>query len=475
MPTLKPRAVVACVLMLFALWMTTDGRNGFAAQAPAPAADHLKPVSGGTLTIAMSFGTQIDTNSVLQIGLNQFGLFIHDGLFDWGPDGKPKPMLVKEEQLSPDGLTVTWKLQPNVKFHDGTPFNAQAVKFNLERKIEKKQSPYDLLPFKTVEVVDDLTTRIKLDRPYPALNAVLANRSLSMYSPTFVQKVGDEALKTQQIGAGPFILTEFKPNEVIRMKKNPDYWQKGMPYLDEVVIKIVSDPNTRATMLASGDVDMSMYLSSPDIEKFRKTKGLKILEGTGSQQYYITMNTLKPILSDVKVRQAFNYAVDKEGIVKNVYLGNAKVGQAMFATPALEGFAPAGTYAYDPKKAEALLDEAGWKMGSGGIREKNGQKLTVDMWTTKGNTSGDYEISELVQGMLKAVGVDCKLTLMEPATFNPRISLPPEKAEYDLVSCGFNAPTGQRGLRASTCSTAARRSRPGTTTGPTTPTPKSTR
>src|SRR5512133_743518 len=208
---LRSRAVRTLALAVFATWALAAcqpappaAENKPTAQPPAsqPAASQPtaaqqapagQPVSGGTLTIAMSFGTQIDTNSVLQIGLNQFGLFIHDGLFDWGPDGKPKPMLVKEEQVSPDGLTVTWKLQPNVKFHDGTPFNAQAVKFNLQRKIEKKQSPYDLLPFKTVEVVDDLTTRVKLDRPYPALNAVLANRSFSMYSPTFVQKVGDEA------------------------------------------------------------------------------------------------------------------------------------------------------------------------------------------------------------------------------------------------------------------------------------------
>ncbi len=401
-----------------------------------------QPVSGGTLTIAMPFATQVDTNSVLQVNLYEAGLYFHDGLFDWGADGKVKPMLVKEEQVSSDGLTVTWKLQPNVKFQDGTPFNAEAVKWNLERKIQKKQSPYDLLPFKTVEVVDDLTTRIKLDRPYPPLDAVLANRSFSMYSPTFAKKVGDEGLKTQQVGVGPYILTSFNPNEGMTLKKNPDYWQKGLPYLDQIDIKIVNDPNTRATMLASGDADVALLLSSPDIEKFKKTKGITVLEGQGSQQYYITMNTRRPGLDDKRVRQAFNYAVDKEGIVKNVYLGGAKVSEAMFATPSLEGFTSAGAYPYDPEKAKALLDEAGWKMGSSGVREKDGKKLSVNMWTRKGSTPGDYEISELVQGMLKAVGVDCKLTLLEPATFNPRVSVPPEKAEYDMVSMGFNAPTG---------------------------------
>ncbi len=254
--------------------------------------------------------------------------------------------------------------------------------------------------------------------------------------------MGDDGLKTQQSGAGPFILTSFVPNEGLRLKKNPNYWQKGLPYLDEVYIRIVNDPNTRATMLAAGDADVALNLSSPDIQRFKQAQGIRVLEGPGSQQYYIVMNSRRPGLNDKRVRQAFNYAVDKEGIVQNVYLGGARVAQAMYATPVLEGFSPAGAYPYDPAKAKKLLDEAGWKVGSGGIREKDGKKLTVDMWTRKGSTPGDYEISELVQGMLKAVGVDCKLTLLEPATFNPRVSVAPEKSEYDMVSMGFNAPTG---------------------------------
>ncbi len=432
--------ILVVVLISLAAWGVADGTNGLAGQAPA--ADHLKPVYGGTLTIVMPFATQVDTNAVLQVNLNEAGLYFHDGLFDWGPDGKVKPMLVKEKQVSTDGLTVTWKLQPNVKFHDGTAFNASTVKWNLERKIQKKQSPYDLLPFKAVEVVDDLTARVKLDRPYPALDALLANRSFAMYSPSFAQKVGDDGLKTQQSGVGPFILTSFVPNEGLRLKKNPTYWQKGLPYLDEIYIRVVNDINTRATMLAAGDADVGLHLSSPDFQRFSQAQGVRVLEGPGSQQHYIVMNTRRPGLNDKRVRQAFNYAVDKEGIVQNVYLGGARVAQAMYATPVLEGFSRAGVYPYDPEKAKKLLDEAGWKMGPSGVREKDGKKLTVDMWTRKGSTPGDYEISELVQGMLKAVGVDCKLTLLEPATFNPRVSVPPEKSEYDMVSMGFNAPTG---------------------------------
>jgi peptide/nickel transport system substrate-binding protein len=342
---------------------------------------------------------------VLQINLNEAGLYFHDSLFDWGPDGKVKPMLVQQKQVSADGLTVTWKLQPNVKFHDGTPFNAAAVKWNLERKIQKKQSPYDLLPFKSVEAVDELTARVKLDRPYPALDAVLANRSFAMYSPSFAQKVGDDGLKTQQSGAGPFILTSFVPNEGLRLKKNPNYWQKGLPYLDEIYIRIVNDINTRATMLAAGDADVALRLSSPDINRFRTAQGIRVLEGQGSQQYYIVMNTRRPGLSDRRVRQAFNYAVDKEGIVQNVYLGAARVAQAMYATPSLDGFAPAGAYPYDPDKAKKLLDEAGWKPGADGIRQKDGARLRLKITTTTGNKLREM-VQQVLADQMKRVGVE---------------------------------------------------------------------
>ena len=413
-----------------------------AATTSAAVASNAQPVPGGTLTWAAPFGTNIDVMAVLQTGVNQFGLWAYDGLFDWGPDQKVHPLLVKEEQVSADGLTVTWQLQQGVKFHDGTPFNAEAVKWNLERKINKKYSPFDLLPFKTVDVVNDTTTRLKLDHPYAGLGAVLANRSFAMYSPTFVEKNGDDAMKTQACGTGPYMVTDFRTNEGIWFKKNPEYWQKGLPYFDNVVIKIVQDANTRSTMLASGDADVATEIPAPDFQRFKTTPGIKVIEGLGSQQWYITMNTQRPGLDDKRVRQAINYAVDKDGIVKTIYLGSAKPAQAMFATPALDGFTSAGIYEYNPDKAKQLLDEAGWKLGSDGVREKDGKKLAPDIWCTKGSTAGDYEITELVQGQLKNVGIGAKLTVLDNATFNPRVSVPPQDSQYDMVSLGFNDPSG---------------------------------
>src|ERR1051326_8286956 len=130
-----------------------------------------------------------------------------------------------------------------------------------------------------------------------------------------------------------------------------------MPYFDNVVIKIVQDANTRATMLAAGDADVATEILAPDFQRFKSTPGIKVLEGLGSQQWYITMNTQRPGLDDKRVRQAINYAIDKEGIVKSIYLGSAAPAQAMFATPKLDGFSSAGVYEYDPAKAKQRSEE----------------------------------------------------------------------------------------------------------------------
>jgi len=409
---------------------------GSVAGQSVPAA---KPVSGGTLTVAyVPAATHIDVNAANIATLNEVAHYFHETLFDRDAKGKLVPLLVKDEQVSADGLTITWKLQPGVKFHDGTPFNAAAVKWNLDRKIQKKQPLFDMLPLKTVVAADELTVRVSLTRPAPSLNAFLSDKTFSMYSPTFAEKVGDDGLKQQASGTGPFSVAEFRPNAYLRLKKNLDYWQKGLPYLDEVVFKVVPDINARATMLLARDADMALALSAADMQRLAETKGFQVLQQMGSHQYYITINTRRPALNDVRVRQALNHAVDKDGISKAVFLGKAVAATAPYINSTVDGYVNVGTYRYDPERAKQLLDEAGWKVGSSGIREKDGKPLRLELITRKGSVPGDYETAELVQGMLNAVGVDSKLVVLESATFISRVTKPVEQADYDLMSFSIN-------------------------------------
>lgn len=412
------------------------------AAPPAPAAQPA-PTPGGTLTIAfVPLATHIDTNSVNISTVNELGHYFYETLYDRDGTGKVKGLLVKEDQISADGLTWTWKLQPDVKFHDGSPFNAAAVKWNFDRKTQKRQPLWDLLPFKSVDVVDDLTVRVTLTRPAPNLRSILVTKTYSMYSPAFQQRVGDDGLKTQASGTGAFTVVEFRPNEVVRLRKNPNYWQKGLPYLGEIVFRVAPDINARSTMLEAGDADMALGLSIPDLQRLRTRRGLKVQGALGSQQYYIAINNRKPPLNDVRVRRALNHAVDKEGIIKAVFLGTAKIATAVYINQTVEGYVNAGTYPYDQDKARKLLDEAGFTVGPGGVRQRDGRPLSLELITRKGGGPGDFETAELVQGMLKAVGIDVRLTVLESATFIPRVTLPPERATYDLVNLAVGTFTG---------------------------------
>ncbi|MBI4277030.1 MAG: hypothetical protein HY660_01120, partial [Armatimonadetes bacterium] len=176
---------VACVTVLAGL------SSGLGPALGAPATP--RPVSGGTLTIAyVPFGTDLDVNARNLSSLNEIAHYYYETLFDRDGQGKIIPLLVKQQQVSADGLTVTWTLQSGVKFHDGAPFNAAAVKWNLERKIQKKQPVFDHVAIKSVQAVEDLTVRVTLARTQPTLPGDLATNTFSLYSPALADKVGDD-------------------------------------------------------------------------------------------------------------------------------------------------------------------------------------------------------------------------------------------------------------------------------------------
>jgi ABC-type transport system substrate-binding protein len=168
-----------------------------------------------------------------------------------------------------------------------------------------------------------------------------------------------------------------------------------------------------------------------------------VLEVVGSRQYCIYINTRRPLVSDVRVRQALNYAVDKESIIKTVLLGNGQPARAWLFGPKVNGFTNTGGYPYNPDRARSLLDEAGWRLGPGGIRQRDGQPLRLIYVTRKGGAPGDFEIAELVQGMLRAVGVDVQLTVADSATLLARLNAPGGvQVEYDMLNLANNTFTG---------------------------------
>lgn len=398
---------------------------------------------GGSLTITFSPTTNdIDVQSHNTGTVNEVAHYHYETLFDRVEDGVQN-LLVQDAEASEDGLNHTWRLQQGVTFHDGSDFNAEVVKWNFERKVNNKLPLWDLIPWDTIEVVDEHTIDVTLTRPYPGIFGVLAAKTYSMYSPTFVERVGDDGVKNQASGTGPFKVDEYIPNEIVRMSRYENYWQEGLPYLDEVIFRVVPDRNTRATMVESGEAGMSLGVSIQDIERFLTTDGIQVMQGIGSQQAYITMNNRKPPLDDVAVRQAINYAIDKEGMIQAVYLDKyARVAKAVYVNPTIDGFVEAGSYDYDPDRARQMLDEAGWVEGSDGIREKDGERFTINIHTRSGADSADVELVELTQAMLQEVGIDLEIVVLDSAAFLAAVTVEPEASQYNLVNLTWGTFTG---------------------------------
>ncbi|MBI4276898.1 MAG: hypothetical protein HY660_00455 [Armatimonadetes bacterium] len=429
--TLLMPALLAVLIVGGLTWPSASG--------PAPAG----PVSGGKLVVGIVSGLNHiyihDTNDRYLLQATQY---MYEGLFTHDARGRTVPWLVSSYDVSPDGLTYTLRLQQGVTFHDGTPFNAAAVKWNLERKLSGKLALFWMLQvLKSVDVVDDLTVRLVLNRPNAALPSHLGLGTYGMMSPTAFQRNNADYFRTRAVGTGPYTLVEFRANEVVKLKKNANYWRKGQPYLDEIELRVIPDTSARALALQAGEVDVIVNPSETDIERFTKDPrmGLGVLTRESVDQYYVVMNNLHAPLDDRRVRQAINYALDKPAMVKSIFRGGgASVARAPIIGPMANGFAPIGAYPFDRNKADALLKEAGWNVNPRTrMREKDGRPMFIDMWSRKGATNGDFETAELIQAQLREVGIGVNLTILDPAYWHAQITVAPDKAKYDMISTSW--------------------------------------
>ena len=417
-----------------------------ACQPAAPAADSGDDRYGGNLKVGVAAIVHLDPNDVNQYGLNEIVQLFYETLFDRNEDGEVVPLLVKEVSQSDDGLVHTWKLHEGIKFHDGSDFNADAVKWNVMRKIDESKPMGSLLPISNMKVVDDHTLEITLSRLYTGMYNILAVKTFSIYSPSFYEEVGSDGIKTQASGTGPFKVDSYTPNEKLVLVKNDDYWQDGLPYLDSVEFVEVADANTRATMLEAGDIHVAVGTSIQSLEQLKTDENIKVLTGPSSRHYYVSMTNIYEPLDDKRVRQAFNYAIDKEGILEAAFRGYASVADVTIVNEAVSGYSPAAThpYPYDTDKATALLAEAGWTDSDGdGILDKDGKALELILRTRKGAVPGDYETAELVQGMLLNVGVKVNVDVADTASFLKELNQDIANApHYDMVNLTWGTFTG---------------------------------
>jgi peptide/nickel transport system substrate-binding protein len=326
---------------------------------------------------------------------------------------KTTPWLAESWDISPDGLQYTFKLRQNVKFHDGTAFDADAVKVNYERCTLATSPYYD----KTVagltakvfnyvqkgELLDKYTWRYTLKSPVGEFIRLLTDRVLLIVSPAALQKYGAAGIVDHPVGTGPFKFVERVAGQKIALEKNVEYWG-GAPYLDRVIMTVISDAQARMAAIRSGEVDFVLEMDPDQAATYRQDQNISVVFQPSPMSWVWMLNCREGPTTNKQVRQALNYAWNRDALVKNLLLD--------LATPAISPAPPnnpasppsRAPYTYDPEKAKQLLAAAGYP---------NGFSMTL-MYGERGTND---QVNTLIQADLRKIGVDVKLEKMEYAAF----------------------------------------------------------
>ncbi len=300
------------------------------------------------------------------------------------------PGLAERWEISDDGLIYTFYLRRGVTFHDGTPFNAEAVRFNLERitspDVASQKARFMLGPYERTEVTDEYTVRVHLSEPFAPLLDAFSQVYLGMASPTAVEKWGDE-YQLHQVGTGPFVFADYAPGDHLLIRRNPDYdwgpsvYEHDTAQVEEIEFRFFTDPATRSPALETGEADVMGEIPPQDVARLAESDDFRVepvpIPGASLMVF---MNTTRPPLDDIRVRQALLYGTDRQAIISVVFRDISPVAYGPLAAVTL-GYEPRvqDLYPYDPAQAAALLDEAGWIDTDGdGVRDRDGELLTLE-------------------------------------------------------------------------------------------------
>lgn len=347
---------------------------------------------------------------------------VYDGLVRNG-EGKLdiEPALATRWTISPDGLTYRFYLREGVKFQDGTPFNADAVKFTFDRMLDDKNPWHDTGPFplsfffssiKNIETPDQNTLVFTLKEPFSPFLSNLATPTGLIVSPAAVKKYGKE-FGRHPVGTGAFRFAEWKANQRVVVTANSDYWD-GKPAVQNVVFRPITDGNTRVAEMLSGGID-AMVEVPPDTVKLFKEKSdrFRLYQTTGPHVWYVMLNTQVPPFNDVRVRQAVNYAINKQSLTDKILQGSADVAEGpiprAFNWAANKEVTP---YPYDPTKARALLKAAG------------AEGTTLTFYVAEGGSGmlDPIPMATAIQADLKAVGLNVSLQTYEWNTYLSKVN-----------------------------------------------------
>lgn len=412
-------------------------------QDAAPAAAEESAAEPITVVLARPASRTINAVAESNIEGHQNVDLVYESLVQIDGDGNLIPDLATSWEHAGDFQTWTFKLREGVKFHDGTPFNADAVKFNYDRLLrvpgQSGGAWTNYADANTVEVVDDQTVIFRLTAPFPGLPMDMLYGRYKIASPTYIQANSTDAdpeamefMATHAAGTGPFQLVEFVPDQRVVFEKNPDYWGgepggRSTPEIDRLVFQIIKDPESARIELEAGRVDIVESPPPAQFAALRNTPGIQLSSYKVPRIAYLTMDVSKPPFDDVKVRQAIAHAIHYEELIA--------AGESGSAFP-LCGLIPDGLtatipsdpslclYPYDVEKAKALLAASGHPDG-----------FDVDLSYAPERNGGFPVEAQLLQSYLAEIGINANLQPLDVVAQVAKMA----EGEYGLSLFVWNA------------------------------------
>jgi peptide/nickel transport system substrate-binding protein len=362
-------------------------------------------LKGGRLRVAiLADMTNFDPQQFSTVNFPLIKNF-YDSLLEYTPDGKAVPSLASSWEIAPDNRSVTVKLRNDVKFHSGAPFNAEAVAATLKKSADpqKGKNVYATMSFvKDWTVVDPHTIRLNFNGPAPERQVTDLLQFLAIIDPA-----GIDTVEQKPAGTGAYTLGERVVGQRIVLKANPNYWREKQPVSEEVVLTIFSDDAAATAALESGAADLIYGGTSRSAVRL-KSAGYQLVQGPGPLVQVFRINSTRGPFKNAKFRQAFNYLMDRQGILRVGYAGLGEVVALPWA-PASPAFDKSynQTYAFNLDKAKALLAESGLPQA-----EMSNWKLLVD-----GSSQPSVAISQIVQSSLQRAGINIELDLKQGAEY----------------------------------------------------------
>lgn len=360
--------------------------------------------------------TSLDPHQGKETSAVEFTDQIFDTLFVVDQNNEVQPLIAESyEQTSDTQYAV--KIREGIKFHDGSDLTAEDVKFSLDRAIASASVSYIVDFIDNVEVVDEYNVLINLKAPYaPALRNLSV--PFSAIVPKALVEADEDAFIKNPVGCGPYKFVEWKPGDSARLVAFDEYFG-GKAATENLVMKVIPEASQRTIALENNEIDIAYDIIPNDLEKVANNENLQLFDAPSLTCYYVSMNLNKAPYDNQLVRDAINFAIDRQTIVDIIAYGSGEPADAIVA-PGVFGYSSPGAYEYDPEKAKSLLAEAGYPDG-----------FSTSIWVNDNQTR--VEVCQAIQGMLKEIGIDCAVEVMEFGSFIQATT----NGEHDMAYFGW--------------------------------------